>query len=423
VSILQYNSQYRDKGLSNFAETALLPRHRWYYFKEGYSSTLVNEALTLLSGPRQKRLRILDPFCGSGTTALSSALSGHACTSIEVNPFLHFAAKVKSKGGRIYENVFSKVAKTILIESSSGIGSTLEKYSTFSSGGGGKKYLFNRSVIRRFTAVQKAIGENESAYSDIFRLAAISAALDCCNAKRDGKALRYIKKWNEINFNGDDFILKYKEKIDQIVEDVRDKPIDQAMVPKIIRGDSRAAVKEIDDEFDLLITSPPYLNSFDYSDVYRPELFLGGYVEDNHQLRTIRHQTVRSHVQVDWDRDIETTSSLLTPIIDKLSNGKKLWSVRLPLMIQAYFDDLAKVLRSSYGKLRKNGQAWIVVSTSAYAGVEIPVDLILADIASSLGYKLDSIHCLRQLRTAGQQWRRFKSTEFPLRESLIILKK
>ena len=44
--------------------------------------------------------------------------------------------------------------------------------------------------------------------------------------------------------------------------------------------------------------SPPYLNSFDYSDVYRPELFAAGFVSANSKLRKIRKKTLCSHVQV-----------------------------------------------------------------------------------------------------------------------------
>lgn len=70
----------------------------------------------------------------------------------------------------------------------------------------------------------------------------------------------------------------------------------------------------------------------------------------------------------------------------------------------------------------KNAQLWFVVSTSAYAGVEIPVDLILADIASKQGWNLVSVNALRKLRTSSQcvddDLQRVK-----LRESLIICRK
>ena len=91
-------------------------------------------------------------------------------------------------------------------------------------------------------------------------------------------------------------------------------------------------------------------------------------------------------------------------------------------MVSSYFYDMEIVLKESYRVAKENAQLWFVVSTSAYAGVEIPVDLILADIASKQGWNLVSVNALRKLRTSSQcvddDLQRVK-----LRESLIICRK
>jgi hypothetical protein len=172
-----------------------------------------------------------------------------------------------------------------------------------------------------------------------------------------------------------------------------------------------------------LVTSPPYLNSLDYSDVYRPELFVGGFVRSNVDLRSIRLKTIRSHTQVAWKGAEEVVSPMITPVVQQMEK-LKLWNGRLPSMVKSYFADMAVILREAKRIVRPKGQAWIVVSTSAYGGIEIPVDLILADVASAYGWKLDGIHVLRYLRAAGQHWAYLKpGSSHPLRESLIILKK
>jgi hypothetical protein len=73
--------------------------------------------------------------------------------------------------------------------------------------------------------------------------------------------------------------------------------------------------------------------------------------------------------------------------------------------------------------MNKKGQIWFVVSTSSYAGVHIPVDLIIGELAHELGFNLKGIHCLRYLRTSSQQYHQLKVKNAPLRESLIILEK
>ena len=103
---------------------------------------------------------------------------------------------------------------------------------------------------------------------------------------------------------------------------------------------------------------------------------------------------------------------------------------RLEASLRAWIDYIAGrpsvarlILREAARIVRRHGHAWIVVSTSAYGGIEVPVDLILADIAGAYGWKLDGIHVLRYLRAAGQHWAYLQpGSSHPLRESLIILK-
>ena len=82
-----------------------------------------------------------------------------------------------------------------------------------------------------------------------------------------------------------------------VLEDVVNHEFD-ARELTLLKGDTRQSLAALrSNSHDLVITSPPYLNSFDYCDVYRPELFVGGFVNSNMELRAIRIQTIRSHVQ------------------------------------------------------------------------------------------------------------------------------
>ena len=67
-------------------------------------------------------------------------------------------------------------------------------------------------------------------------------------------------------------------------------------------------------------------------------------------------------------------------------------------MVQAYFEDMKDILESIFKKMRVGGQVWIVVSTSAYAGMEIPVDVIIGEIGRRAGFELGGIQKLRDIR-------------------------
>lgn len=423
---LVLDGPYKNKDFFNFTTTSEQPRHQWYYFKEGFSSTLVKEAINATNS--KKKLSILDPFSGSGTTALTSALLEHKATGIEVNPFLHFTSIIKSSIWELEESKTHNLINKIVDESKPGAFSDLEGFSTFTSKEGLDKWLFNTSVIRRYTGTLHAINKHVDAHlQPLYKFAALISAMECSNVKKDGKGVRYKKGWQSTAYSGSDFEREFKHLVLKIANDIKNNPIDKKFVPQILLSDSRSyftSEKRPDNEFDLVITSPPYLNSFDYTDIYRPELFLGGFVSDNLELRKLRLQTLRSHVQVDWNGDINFRTPYLKKFYDLILERKDmLWNKRIPLMVEAYFDDLATILLQLKSCLRKNGQIWLVVSTSAYAGVHIPVDLIIGELGHELNLRLKGIHCLRYLRTSSQQYAQLNTNKAPLRESLIILEK
>jgi DNA modification methylase len=178
--------------------------------------------------------------------------------------------------------------------------------------------------------------------------------------------------------------------------------------------------------FDLCVTSPPYLNSFDYSDVYRPEMFLAGLVTDNKQLMRIRLRTVRSHVQANWKAPIKASfGTIYAKILKDILNRKdELWSARIPQMIQAYFEDMEELLAALTERANPSALLKIVVATSAYGGVVVPVDLILAEIAEQVGWELHDVQVVRRLRSSAQLWKHEdRDKKVPeLRESVVILK-
>ncbi len=412
---------YAGLQLSLFQDNLDLPRHRWFEFKEGFSEQLVRIAVSETARGRNK-LRILDPCAGVGTTLIAAGRIGMKATGIEVNPFLSFACAAKSTPNGWRRGSFQRRLDAILKSGRYEVASPLEGVSTFTEGPHAQKWLFNRSVLRGFESLFQALKLSGGYYQPL-KLALLASLTDCCNAKRDGKCLRYKKDWQSLGYSSADLRRAFEARAKCVFEDVHSDPFDHKGI-RIISGDARKELTDLaPDSFDIMITSPPYLNSFDYSDVYRPELFAGKFVRSNDQLRQVRLGTIRSHVQVKWQAAKEIASPLIPQILSRIGS-KTLWDKRLPAMIQSYFADMAVVLGLCSPLVRGGGYAWVVVGTSAYGGVEVPVDLILADIASRKGWSVKRLYVLRELRAAGQQWTRIKgSPNPPLRETLIILRR
>jgi DNA modification methylase len=415
------DSEYYGLRLSVFDHNLALPRHRWYDFKEGFSECLVLEAIRK-QGRKGYRFRLLDPFVGSGTTLVTAGRHGLHATGVEVNPFLAFASKAKCTPNGWRQGSFQRRLARIIRNSRSDKTSYLEGLSTFTERKGIESWLFNRSVLRGFSAIDDALQE-AGGYRSALRLALFGSLMECCNAKRDGKCLRYRKDWTALGFTSADLREAFERRAQLVFEDVNQHGFSQDGL-QLVTGDARTELRRLESQsHDLVVTSPPYLNSFDYSDVYRPEMFVGRFVRSNKELQRVRRKTIRSHVQVSWEPVRRVMSPLLYPVLTQMKK-RQLWDDRLPDMILSYFFDLSAVFVELKRILKRGGQAWVVISTSAYGGVEIPVDLILADVAARGGWKLHGVYVLRQLRSAGQQWSRLKKqAKHPLRESLIILER
>jgi DNA modification methylase len=367
---------------------------------------------------------VVDPFCGSGTSLLAAAGKGAVTVGCEVNPFLAFVSRTKlcTGGGR----ALKKHAPFVLRAAERGKESAMEGNSTFTSSHGRTKWLFNTEVVRSFEGGWSAASGIPSPARDLMRLALIGSAMDCCNAIQDGKCLRYRKDWEDENFGREEFLERFERRLGQMREDIGNARL-MSSNNRVLLGDCRKTLgsRKIG-SFKLCITSPPYLNSFDYSDIYRPEMYLGKFVSDTAGLRAIRLRTIRSHVQASWSRPTEEDFGPLYLNSMALLQERKdaLWDHRIPMMVQAYFEDMQNVLVTLRRHAHEKAHLWIVVSTSAYAGVEIPVDLIIADIAGKAGWRLKEIGVIRNLRCSGQHLKTVVGDDkspLQLRESAVVL--
>jgi len=91
-------------------------------------------------------------------------------------------------------------------------------------------------------------------------------------------------------------------------------------------------------------------------------------------------------------------------------------------MVKNYFTELACVLYESHRVLKSDGYLFMVNDNVRYAGVSIPVDLILSDIANNLGFKIENIIVLPQGKgNSSQQMGEFGREE--LRKCIYVWRK
>ena len=193
---------------------------------------------------------------------------------------------------------------------------------------------------------------------------------------------------------------------------------------KLFNIDSRIGIDEkiADDSIDLVITSPPYLNSRDYTDTYMLELKTLGFAQNNEDIRHLREQTLRSHVQIKWEDMTSIDNRYLKNTLNDLEIASKeteMWNKSIIDMIRLYFVDMKIIFKTIYKKLKKGGKVYFNVSNSAYFNVLVNTLEICASIAEEEGYIVKEIRKARNLKTSPQQ----KEAIGSLLEGVIILQK
>lgn len=406
-----------------FTANSAYPVHKWYRFKEGYSRDLVH--LLLGSVGRQAKA-CLDPFGGSGTTALACQEVGLKCHSFEVNPFLYSIARTKLETSYTISEFDRSVAQ---------IKDDLSRYgtaeygipimSTITERPQTDKWLFAPMVLQAILALRYCISKTPSIYNALMLTILASILPDIGNTIKDGKCVRYKKDWqqnrNTRNSVYEDFFERcqsFREDINYLVAHNKFSNRDYCRL-----GSSLDELSHLpENAVDLVITSPPYLNSFDYTDVYMPELWALGFVNSYEDVRNIRTKTLRSHVQVKWLDDSQPLNGKIKPIVDQILEGnEQIWNSNIPNMITGYFSDMSNVLRELRRIISPGGKLCIIVGTSSYYNVTIPTDLLLAEIAISLGFKFDELRIIRELKRSTQQTTKNGKALPPLRESLLML--
>ncbi|MFY9821124.1 MAG: hypothetical protein WAM82_07065 [Thermoanaerobaculia bacterium] len=397
--------------------------HRWFRFKESFSAALVRKIINEAAEYLGNQLRLLDPFCGVGTTLLAAqqmAIDGISvsATGIEYNPFIHFVAHTKANWSLIDPSTLMAAGERALHAAPQRI--TLPNTDSILS-----ERCISRHIARRIVAIRNHVELNEAGGTRNGLLLGVASAVESLSrTRKDGRALRLVQRarpdvrqtlWNRWQMIADDVAFM---RTTQSVSNA----------PTVLRGDGRvpSALGMSPESYDIIVTSPPYPNNIDYTEVYKLELWLMGLVRTTEEFFDLRRRTFRSHPTTvrneptaEFLRIARTRPlrSVLWPLIERTSRMRERWRARLLL---GYFEDLYTALKEYFTLLRPQGVAAFVVGNSLQGGSSdpylIPTDLILAALARSCGFDVERAIVARSFK------RRLSGNHF-LRETIVIARK
>lgn len=395
--------------------------HRWMNFTAGYSPEFV---INCLEREGTSGL-VLDPFAGMGTT-LVSANSRHL-PAIGFDPHPHAAmmcrAKTQTRSVECIDTIEVLLSGLKPRESVEDFWS--EAQLKFLS-----KLIPDTDELKRLATARSLESSLNPTERPLFRLVVTRLLEGACGAATDGIYKAPTSKKRAIRV--EDLL---PEVVSQIRTDINEVEANDWACSEVIEDSSERMPNLSSDSVSHIITSPPYLNNFDFAEMSRMELYFWGYANSwgdiTRQVRTklivntTTAPTEYKRDQVRW-RGILRGSVLdaAQTYVDELSEARAArgGSKDYERLVFPYFAQMQNVLSECYRVLSPGGALDLVVSDSALYGIHIHTERLLAEILFELGYSTVDIV---RLRSRGDRWNLAKraGAKDPLGEFHITARK
>ena len=374
---------------------------RWYRFKEAFSPKFVTDTLASLPYRAQ---HCVDPFGGSGTTAITCRMLGLSSSTVEVNPFLAdlIEAKLTPTSPTAFLRAYEGIVRNLEVEAADMApipGAPL----TLTAPGVNDRYVFSEDAYGAARAILRRAASASVEHRRLLRVLLGSVLIPNSNVVLNGKGRRYRSGWQSRPKSGADIVAALDKAVDRAADDLSNYASLSPTSHRVLRGDARRMLRSVESA-DVAIMSPPYPNSFDYTDVYNIELWMLGYLRGAEDGRLLRQRTLRSHVQTKWTgpRSLGTSAALDDVVAELQARRADLWNRNIPEMVGYYFDDLAKVFRELHRILPPGRHAVVAIGDSQYAGVKIDVGEILTERLGRAGFHLAQKGAIRSMRNSSQ---------------------
>jgi len=433
------------RSLVSFQANKSRAVYRWYKYKEAFSADLVEYLLHrygLSNGV------LLDPFAGSGTTLFVAGAMGMRAEGVELLPIGQTLIATKQLiDQELQQEDIERLEhwKDALPWHQAKSSEAINEFRITR----GAYPAQTVAAMGRFLAASRR--ENQRVQI-VLKFALLCILESISYTRKDGQYLRWDHRsgrhqGKKIFDKGEilTFDKAIANKLREIVTDLRGMKHAQTLFAQ--SSPKRAQVVLHNGScldvlpgfkaniYDGLITSPPYCNRYDYTRTYALELALLGVDEDGlTQLRqAMLSCTVENRakdmlaINPQWKSAIAAANAqqLLQTVLAYLESCKQngfLNNDGIPRMVRGYFYEMSCVI-AECARVLKPGAPLIMVNDNVrYAGASILVDIILSEIAESLGFAAEQILVLPGGKGNSSQQMGLHGRE-PLRKCVYVWRK
>ena len=407
------------RKLVSFQASKTTPFYRWLKYKEAFSPELVDYLYDLVDTGSGYKPHVLDPFAGTGTALTRACARGWKATGIELLPVGALALEARLLSDSVNIKQFFDALNTLKQHDWGKSGATYRFPHLRIT-----ESAFSRETETHMASFVRFLNEMKNkTLRFIFHFACLSILEEVSFTRKDGQYLRWdyrsgrklAKRFNKGEIPP--FPKAILDRLEQIGQDLEQRNgrifSEQA---NIIKGSCLFELPKLPSgEFDLVLTSPPYCNRYDYTRTYALELaFCGLGEEDIKDLRqtllsaTVENKSKRKKLQSFYAKAekpnmyhaIESAfnqEGALHEVLDLLWEAREkgeLSNNNVPHLVKNYFFEMAQVIFELARLLKPGGRIFMVNDNVRYHGQEVPVDLILSAYAEKAGLMVEKIWIL-----------------------------
>lgn len=408
-----------------FTDNMKLPLHRWYRYSAGFSAEWVEQEVKKYEAEIQDEVILLEPFSGSGTTNIVADSLGVRSYGFEGHPFVAEIAQAKQHWFLSTDVIYSIALNTL--NDAKKILKPCDFYNPEDLLG--KCYTqenFDKLMALRLSYEKQK--DLDPAWLIIKLL--ITSILRACS--HVGTAQWQYVLPNKSKSKTLDPFTAFEAKLDQIITDMEYAQTNKWTPNSNIEFHDFRKPKKLDKKANLVITSPPYPNNYDYADATRLEMMFWGEIKGWGDLKTVVRPTLmRSCSQHSASDKVVLEELIESPHLSCIRDEihavtQDLSEVRLTkggkktyhTMIAAYFYDLAQIFENLHENLSSSSKMIFVIGDSAPYGVYVPADEWLGKLAISKGF---SSYSFDKLRDRNIKWDN-RTHKVLLKEGLLTIR-
>ncbi len=345
--------------------------HRIHAYPAKFPAFITSKAIDYAENYKQNTNWIADMFCGCGTTAYEATRNGKNFWGSDINPVATLIAKTKSQ---VYiDSILVKYYDTILIN-----------YQKINISRNDLKeineriwYWFKEEQIADLLKLKLSIYQSiplKSKYFNFF-LTAFSNIL-----KPTSKWLtKSIKPQIDPNKKPADVLIAFSKQFDimriaNLENDINNKSRVKIENINFLNKKTRKPF------IDLIVTSPPYVTSYEYADLHQLSTLWLDFADD---YKSLREGSIGSlYHNSDFIKDVKILNKTGEDIVFRLYNQDK----RKAKSTAKYFVDMQRTIQKSFNMLNDNGIALFVIGNTEYKGVRINNAKHLAESMLNAGF-------------------------------------